>query len=296
MHSPSHPHAVRLIGFAPHECAALGALLAQSPATGPHYYCLLDDSLQEPDLYLVKSDDPAALTLLAGLHAGELTPALLVGPAVPNLPFGRIDWPPDALRLHQLLADLMARRAQALARMAASGHVPVLIERRRNPRLDVDLSEMSEHAAPGQPQAMAMADTQVRVNPYAYRRQPPPSGAILIVDKGGAFRDHVAKVIGARRMPVEWTDSAGAAVRLCDETAVSLLMINTATPAVDPYRLCADVKCLPSAHRTAVVFLVSRGYPYDAPRARAAGVRGLLDKPVADRHLYSAIRKLMSLP
>src|SRR5450830_874179 len=228
MHSPSHPHAVRLIGFAPHECAALGALLAQSPATAPHYYCLLDDSLQEPDLYLVKSDDPAALTLLA--------------------------------------------------------------------RLDADLSALSEHAEPGQAQAMAMADIQVRVNPYAYRRQPPPSGAILIVDKGGAFRDHVAKVIGARRLPVEWTDSAGAAVRLCDETAVSLLMINTATPAVDPYRLCADVKCLPSAHRTAVVFLVSRGYPYDAPRARAAGVRGLLDKPVADRHLYSAIRKLMSLP
>ena len=293
MHSPSHPHAVRVIGFAPPECAALDAMLAQSPATGPRYYSLLEDSLQEPDLYLVKSDDPHALTLLASLHASELTPAVLVGPPAPALPFAHLEWPADTVRLHQLLAELMGRRAQALARMAASGHAPVLIERRRNPRLDIDLSE---HMAPGQAQAMALADTHVRVNPYAHRRQPPPSGAILIVDKGGAFRDHVAKVVDARRLPVEWTDSAGAAVRLCDETAVSLLMINTATPAVDPYRLCADVKELPSAHRTAVVFLVSRGYPYDAPRARAAGVRGLLDKPVADRHLYSAIRKLMSLP
>ena len=124
---------------------------------------------------------------------------------------------------------------------------------------------------------MAMADIQVRVNPYAYRRQPPPSGAILIVDKGGAFRDHVAKVIGARRMPVEWTDSAGAAVRLCDETAVSLLMINTATPAVDPYRLCADVKCLPqrAPHGRGLPRLAGLSLRCAAgPRGRRAGPAG----------------------
>ncbi|MDB5960216.1 MAG: Response regulator [Massilia sp.] len=277
MHSPSHPHAVRLIGFSPADCACLGASLLLSPPSGPHFYCLLEDSLQEPDLYLVRSDDAAALTSLAGLNPNEVTPALLLGPATPGLPFARLDWPPESARLYQVLAELMAQRAQALARMAARGQAPVLIERRRHPRLDIDLGQATE-------------------SEYATLRRPPPSGAILIVDKGGAFRDHVAKVVGARRLPVEWTDSAGAAVRLCDETAVSLLMINTSTPQVDPYRLCADVKQLPSAERTAVVFLVARSYPYDAPRARACGVRGLLDKPVADRHLYSAIRKLMSLP
>ncbi|WP_426189370.1 response regulator [Massilia sp. DWR3-1-1] len=280
MHSPSHPHAVRLIGFAPDDSAGLGATLLQSSAAGPHYYCLLDDSLQEPDLYVVKGDDGAALGLLAGLNPGEATPVLLLGPATPRLPFARLDWPADPLRLHQALAELVARRAQALAQMAARGQSPVRIERRRTPRIDIDLSE-----------GAAGADHQ-----YVNRRQSPPSGAILIVDKGGAFRDHVAKVVGTRRLPVEWTDSAGAAVRLCDETAVSLLMINTSTPRIDPYRLCADVKGLPGAARTAVVFLLARNYPYDAGRARAAGVRGVLDKPVADRHLYSAITKLMSLP
>lgn len=276
MHSPSHPHAVRLIGFAPDDSAGLGAALMQSGANGPHFYCLLEDSLQEPDLYVVKADDAAALAVLAGLNPSEVTPALLLGPAT-CLPFDRIDWPPAPLRLHQVMAELVARRTQALARMAARGVAPVLIERRRNPRVDIDLSAAGD-------------------NVHAARRKSPPSGAILIVDKGGAFRDHVAKVVGARRLPIEWTDSAGAAVRLCDETPVSLLMINTSTPQVDPYRLCADVKGLPTSARTAVVFLVARNYPYDACKARAAGVRGLLDKPVADRHLYSAIQKLMALP
>ncbi|MBC7455743.1 MAG: response regulator [Massilia sp.] len=189
------------------------------------------------------------------------------------MPYPQLARPLDAARMHQLLGELVRRRAQALALLTARG-MALVIERRRHPRLDIDVTDplLCEQ-----------------------RRKAAPAGAILIVDKGGAFRDHVAKVLGARRLPVEWTDSAWAAVRLCDETQVSVLMINTSTPRVDPYRLCSDVKGL-AACRTAVVFLVGRSFCYDAPRARAAGVRGLLDKPVADRHLCAAIGKLMSLP
>jgi CheY-like chemotaxis protein len=275
MHSPKYPFAVRLIGFSAPEAAEVRAALAQAPPAGPSYFCLLEDSLQEPDLYIVNGDDLPALTTLSGASPTDLTPALLVGRAAPAFPFPQLARPLDAARMHQLLAGLVHKRAQAMAQLTARGLAPVVVERRRHPRLDIDLTDPLLHEQ---------------------RRKEAPSGAILIVDKGGAFRDHVAKVLGARSLPVEWTDSACAAVRLCDETAVSVLMINTSTPQVDPYRLCADVKGLPAAERTAVVFLVGRSFSYDAPRARAVGVRGLLDKPVADRHLYSAIKKLMSLP
>lgn len=275
MHSPKYPFAVRLIGFGAAEPAQVRDALAQAPVAGPSYFCLLDDSLQEPDLYIVNGDDLQSLATLSGANPTELTPALLVGQAAPAFPFPQLARPLEPARMHQLLAGLIARRAQALAQLTARGQLPVVIERRRRPRLDIDVTD---------PQLLEQ------------QRKEPPSGAILIVDKGGAFRDHVARVLGARRLPVEWTDSAGTAVRLCDETAVSLLMINTSTPQVDPYRLCADVKGLPGAERTAVLFLVGRNFSYDAPRARAVGVRGMLDKPVADRHLCSAIKKLMSLP
>jgi CheY-like chemotaxis protein len=275
MHAQKYPFAVRLIGFAAAEAAQVCAVLAQASPAGPSYFCLLDDSLQEPDLYIVNGDDLLSLATLAGANPTDITPALLIGHPAPAFPFPQLARPLDPIRMHQLLAGLIGKRAHALAQRTARGVSPVVIERRRKPRLDVDVSDPARHEQ---------------------QRKEPPSGAILIVDKGGAFRDHVAKVLGARRLPVEWTDSAGTAVRLCDETAVSVLMINTSTPQVDPYRLCADVKGLPAAGRTAVVFLVGRNFSYDAPRARAVGVRGLLDKPVADRHLYSAIKKLMSLP
>ena len=131
---------------------------------------------------------------------------------------------------------------------------------------------------------------------YQGRRREPPKGAVLIIDKGGAFRDHVAKLLGARRLSVEWTDSASTAVRLCDETPVSLVLVNTSTPGIDPYQLCASIKALADAARIAVVFLVGANFSYDSARARKAGVRGMLDKPIADRHLVAALKKLLSLP
>jgi CheY-like chemotaxis protein len=267
------PFAVRLIGFAPAENAQIETVLAQAPHTGPSYSCLHDDSLQEPDLYLADADCPAALARLVCLNPGPLQPAVVIGGMPGQFAFPRLGRPLDGPRLYEELAQLLAQRSQALALLSARG-LPIMAERRRHPRIELDLAE------PGA---------------YEGRRQPPPCGAVLIIDNGGAFRDHVARVIGARKLPIEWTDSAPTAVRLCDETPVSLVMINTSTPGIDPYDLCGEIKSQGGAGRTAVVFLVSPAFHYDSARARDAGVRGLLDKTVADRHLVAALQKLLSL-
>jgi CheY-like chemotaxis protein len=273
MHAPRSPYAVRLIGFAPDDCAQLAALLARPPIAGPAYFCLLDDSLQEPDVYLANGADAAALARLDGVRPGPLQPAVVLGGETSKVSWPCLGWPADGARLHALLAHMLARREQVLE-LPAPPALPVVFERRRHPRL-------------GPPRD---------IDPPGCRRQSAPAGAVLIIDKGGAFRDHVAEVLGGRRLPVEWTDSASTAVRLCDETPVSLVMINTATPGIDPYALCSDIKAQQGAGRTAVLFLVSRSFRYDSARARDAGVRGLLDKPVADRHLVAALHKLLSLP
>ena len=119
---------------------------------------------------------------------------------------------------------------------------------------------------------------------------------VLIVDKRGALRDHVAKLLKPyEHLSVEWTDSATSALKLCEETPVSVVIVNTSTPSIDPYELCKSIKAQPGGERIAVVLLVNQAFGYDTMRARAVGVRGMLDKPVADRHLLAALRKLMSL-
>jgi CheY-like chemotaxis protein len=274
MHAPKAPFAVRLIGFSPVENAQVETVLAQAPHTGPSYSCLHDDSLQEPDLYIANGDDPAALARLVCMNPGPLQPAAVVGGVPAQFAFPRLARPLDPCRIYEVLVQLVAQRAQALALLNSRG-LPLITERRRHPRLDIDPADTAD---------------------YVPRRQSPPCGAVLIIDHGGAFRDHVARVLGARKLPIEWTDSAPTAVRLCDETPVSLVMINTSTPGIDPYALCGAIKAQDGAGRTAVVLLVSQAFRYDSLRARDVGVRGLLDKPVADRHLVAALHKLLSLP
>ncbi|UVW28269.1 two-component system response regulator [Massilia sp. H6] len=273
MHAARYPFTVRLVGFAPAECAQLEHLLAQAPRSGPSYFCLHDDSLQEPDLYLAAGDSPAALARLRCLPPGASQPTLVIGGQGASC-YRTLPHPVDAAELYDALADLLDARVQTMAVSRARG-VRSLPERRRRPRL--------------RPDTAAPAD-------YAQMRQGPHDGAVLIIDKGGAFRDHVAQVVGIKARPVEWTDSGRAALCLCDETAVSLVMINTAAPGIEPYDLCRRIKSQDGAGRTAVLFLVGQSFKYDSLRARDAGVRGLLDKPVADRHIVATFQKLLALP
>lgn len=300
MHAPRYPFTVRLLGFEPAEYARLETLLAHAPLPGPSYFCLHDDSLQEPDLYIADGANPSVLARLSCLPPGAPQPILLIGASGASSR-RTLPRPVVPAALYDALAELLDARVKALADLAARGQRS-LPERRRRPRLTPD-TEAPDH--------------------YQRLRQGPPEGAVLIIDKGGAFRDHVARVVGKtldqtcgdggfgarytgceRRTssrpfgdrPVEWTDSCRAAVRLCDETPVSLVMINTCAPGIEPYSLSSAIKSQGGAGRTAVLFLVGQSFKYDSLRARDAGVRGLLDKPVADRHIVATLQKLLSLP
>lgn len=271
------PFTIRLLGFSPEEFARLETMLTRVPGAGPSYFCLHEDSLQEPDIYIVNGDNPAAMARLDSLPPGALHSALVIGAPGPTL-WPTMARPVERLVLHDLLADLLDQRVQAQAACVARGE-RLRPERRRRLRIAPDCESPAF---------------------YSRLRHGPPDGAVLIVDKECTFHNHVARVMAQRppmqRHPLAWTDSLRAAVRLCDETAVSLVMINTAAPGIEPYELCSSIKSQEGAGRTPVLFLVEQSFRYDAARAHRAGVRGLLDKPVAGRHLLMTFHKLLDLP
>ncbi|MDQ2822480.1 MAG: response regulator [Pseudomonadota bacterium] len=263
-------HTVRLLGFDAAERSHLDALLMQCPAGGPRYTCLSEDSLHEPDLYIADGDGPAGLAALTRANPGPVQPAMVVARTPAPLPFPRIVRPFHRAQLHEVLAEMVCRRAQALA-LLRNGDSPVLTERRRHARLNAG----SSHQA------------------WQQRRQATACGAVLILDNRGAFRDHVAKLVGSRRMAIEWTDSASTAVRLCAETPVALVMINTGLAGVDPYAVCAAIKAQEDSLRTAVVLLCGRTFRFDSTRGRDCGLRGVLDQPVADRDVVAVLDRLL---
>jgi CheY-like chemotaxis protein len=243
MHAQKIPIAVRLLGFEAGAAVHLATLLAQAPRSEALYACLHEDSLQEPDVVLADGASPAALVWLDGMRCPP--PALIVG-GPPHAEYAHLALPFGPDQLYACMTKLLAERRRALALLSARGE-PLLAERRRHPRLGQNTG-------------------------CAEGRRPPREGKVLIVDKGGAFRDHLAGLVGPRRLAIAWTDSAPMAVRLCDETPVSVAMINTAAPGIDPYGLSRAIKAQAGAGRTAVVLLVGRTFSYDSTLAHGAGV------------------------
>jgi CheY-like chemotaxis protein len=272
MISQTFPFAVRLIGFTPEEEASFDENFAVRQGRGYGYFRLEEDNLQDPDLYVANAGQLKALVVLADLRPSEVRPAMLVGTPDVDLPYPRVDCPIRWEQLFETLDDLVERRADALSRLEASDVVTVP-ERRRRDRIDLDLTDPAEYEK--------------------MRAKVPENGAVLVVDKTPALRDYLTDLLARQKVRVLWVNEEVDAVEFCKSEPVAVVMINTSTPGIDPYRLCWAVKEKDSPVRIAVVFLVSKPFVYDLQQARYVGADGFLNKPLASHHLITVLKKFL---
>jgi CheY-like chemotaxis protein len=275
MTAATFPFAIRLIGFESDEAALLNSHFsaAEQAADGFTLQSLAVDSLQDPDFYLVNAEQAKALAVLADLHVGDARPVLLIGNSELALPYPAVARPLQRAALFAALKLLIARRADALARLAAHERVAVP-ERRRRERVDIDLSDPAD---------------------YLQMRRAPARGGVLVVDRSSAFRDTLAQLLARQRIEVAWAGGADAAVNICNRSPVAVVLINTSVSGLDPYLLCTAIKNNNAATKTAVVFLNGPGFAHDSARARQAGYDGLLDKPLTAPQVLGALRKFMPI-
>ena len=266
-----YPFAVRLIGFSDAETDKLSLALHAEQGRGYSYIHLLDDNLQDPDLFLVNADELRALARLSYVQPSDVRPALLIGAPAIDLPYACLPRPIQLKRLFDELDGLIEKRADALSRLEASGVIKVA-ERRRRERLDIDLTD-----------------------PTVYRqmRRVPIDGGVLVVDKSAMVADYLKGVLSRHGVAVAWVNDETAAVNHCGRNKVSIVLINTSTPNIDPYRLCQTIKRSNSVQKTSVIMLTGKPFIYDAMRARCAGCDGFLNKPLAPHHLLTALKKFL---
>ena len=271
MQSHSYPFAVRMIGFPEDEAKAVSDSFAGDFSTYG-YFRLLEDNLQDPDLYLVNADDIKALVTLADLAPGMARPALLVGVPSVSLPYPHLPRPLRRDTLFNALDSLVEKRADTLSRLEASSIISVP-ERRRRDRVDYDLTDPAEYE-------------RMRTRGHA-------KGGVLLVDKNPAFSDYVADMLERYEIPVDWANTQNKVADDCEENEYAIVLVNTSTPGIDPYDLCEEIKLVNRVRNPAVVFLVGQPFVYDLQRARAAKVDGYMNKPVASHHLMSVLKKFI---
>jgi CheY-like chemotaxis protein len=272
MSIPQFPFAVRLIGFTAEEADAFEATFAGGQGKGYGYFRLAEDNLQDPDLYVANASELKALVTLGYLRPSEVRPALLVGKPSIDLPYPWVERPLRWEQLFEALDSLIEKRADALSRLEASDVVSVP-ERRRRDRVDLDLTDPSEYER--------------------MRARLPSAGMVLVVDKNPAFRDFLSDLLARHKIPVAWAGNEAKAVELCRERPAAVVMLNTSTPGVDPYRLCEAIRENEDFVKTTVIFLVSKPFIYDTGRARDTGTEGFLNKPVSSHQLISVLKKFL---
>lgn len=272
MTTDRHPFAVRLIGFPPDAARALAQGLERAPPEGPAWLCLSEDSLQDPDIYLANGTELKALAAIASLAAGDIRPALVLGATGVELPYPNLPLPVQWHALYAELARLVARRAEVLAGLSASGQ-SLVPERRRRERLDLDLTDPAV---------------------YERMRKPRREGAVLCVDANAVFSEQLGQTLKPFGIGALWAVDGVAALAICRQQPVAVVLLDLAAPIIDHYLLCAQLRSEDGA-APEVVFLVASSHDYDSTRARAAGAAGMLDKPLAQHQMQAVLRKLMRL-
>jgi len=271
MTTDRRPFAVRLVGFPPEAARALAQGLARAPAGGPSYICLSDDSLQDPDIYLANGTELKALAVIASLAAGDIRPALVLGATGVALPYSNLALPVQWAAMYAELERLVERRAEVLAGLSASGQ-SMVPERRRRERLDLDLTDPAV---------------------YEKMRKPRREGAVLCVDANATFSEHLGLSLKQFGTPVLWAVDGVAALALCRQQAVAVVLLDFAAPIIDHYLLCAQLRS--EATQPEVIFMAQSAHDYDSTRAHAAGAAGMLDKPLAQHQVQAVLRKFMRL-
>jgi CheY-like chemotaxis protein len=256
------------------EIELFDATFALGQGKGSGYFRLAEDNLQDPDLYIANGEDLKALVTLHDLRPSDVRPVLLVGTPIVELPYTAVERPIRWQKLFEALDGLIEKRADTLARLEASDIVSVP-ERRRRSRVDIDLTDPSEY--------------------QSRRVELPQGGAVLVIDKTPAFRDHVAEMLQRHQVEVLWASGEVEAEGACVRQRVSVVLINTSMSDLDPYRLAATVKTARPQDRTAVILLVSKSNEYDADKARKSGVNGFLTKPIANHNLIAALKRFMRM-
>ncbi|AIY41220.1 twitching motility protein PilG [Collimonas arenae] len=277
MKNHNAPFAIRFIGFSAREINIFDATFSVEQNRQKQYFRLFADSLQEPDLYLVNSDDLKALAMLADMEPNNLRPVLLVGTPHVELPFACVERPIRWLKLFDALDTLMERRQIMLAKQNPSdatlaSNVP---ERRRRERLDLDLTDPLEYER--------------------MRNKQPQSDRILVIDNQSAFRDDLALALAHHVVPVEWVGTPDAAAEVYTRLSISVVLINPKLAHVDPYELCTEIKRQHPNTRIAVVFLIEKDFAYDHVRASQVGCDGFLHRHLEQPQILLAIGKFLSL-
>ena len=115
---------------------------------------------------------------------------------------------------------------------------------------------------------------------------------VLIIDDSPGVRHHVETALSGHGMTVVCADSAMVGLtRLRGDADIALVLCDMNMPGMTGMQFLLAVKAI--GITTPVVLMTSDSKPESITRARAAGARGWIVKPIASSALFATVQGLL---
>jgi two-component system cell cycle response regulator len=258
---------LEMIGFSEAEKAMLFSTFRLTGRRS-FFYAEATEPNQRTDIYLVNSDNPAAMKDLEAHAPNGFAPAVLIGRTPVDSLWARVEKPIHWMRLFEQLDTVMQAALQERAHRQ-SGSADKWDGRTYRRAIDLDA-----------------AQEEVFV-------EPSPTESVLVVDDSATVRAFMRAKLAPFRFDVDYAENGETAIDMAQAKAYTCIFLDIMMPGIDGYQVCKRIKSSAATKDTAVVMLSSKSGTFDKIRGNWSGCDAYLGKPVSEDELLSTIAKFL---
>lgn len=300
-------YSVEVIGFSDTEQTVLGSVFGLSARRSPKYVRHPSaDSL--PDIFLVDSDNEAAVRQLGARNSYGDIPVVLIGDSSCGTNWTLLARPIRWMKLFQAFDATIGFVAPATPVAATTLAIAPTPEK---------ISGYQEFAKPN---LVTPAGLNASVNAKAAALAPVPTREellekiaattakmsafnpataaptewVLVVDDNLTVREFMRNKLSAFSFNVDYAESGEQAIGLTGQKHYSCVFLDVIMPGIDGYQVCKLIKANRAAKKSTVIMLTSKSSPFDKIRGAMSGCDAYLTKPVDEEKLVETIAKFLT--
>lgn len=295
---------VEVIGFTETEQTVLTSVFGLSSRRTPKFVQHLStDAL--PDIFLVDSDNEAAIRQLGVRNSVGDIPVVLIGENGCGTNWALLARPIRWMKLFQAFdatIGFVPSPAIATSALSSATATPVTQVLAKPNLLVPTGAAASQHtnAAPAHvaaPTREALLEKIAATTAKMSSFNPALNGStewVLVVDDNLTVREFMRNKLSAFSFNVDYAESGEQAIGLTGQKHYACIFLDVVMPGIDGYQVCKLIKANRAAKKTTVVMLTSKSSPFDKIRGAMSGCDAYLTKPVDEEKLVETIAKFLT--
>lgn len=299
---------VEVLGFGADEIAMIASTFALSARRALVYIDFQPETRHDqPDVYLVDSDDMSAMLELMSREPTLVRPAILVGNDAQGTQWPLLERPIRWSKLFSELDKAIETAQQAKLQVAHSDQSfvgNVMPRKRSTPSLDFNLDQndsltdaSSTDEDDDEDPLFQRTLHQSQLEEYALLRpdgtRTPLEEAVLVIDTQAQTRQMVVQTLLPFGLFADPAENVGQALSMLDFKSYTLIVIGPHLTDEDGFAFCKRLKTMPHLLKARIILIGGRNGSFDRMRARFSGCDAYLSLPLDEDKLIAAIAKLL---